>query len=145
MAFKEFANIKLDAGDIVVQTDKELMVNWTHSNPHYCFGSPAMVNPIVIGCQPPPESEVEAYVNGVEKGKDSDDIIKKGEENNEENVDQKFIMNGVEKYFEDNEDNLSVYLNPKFNLYGDSKELQENLSEIQSQNNYNSDLLNIHV
>lgn len=48
-----------------------MMVNWTHSNPHYCFGSPVVANPIVVGCQAPPASEVEAYISGVGTGKNS--------------------------------------------------------------------------
>ena len=45
-----------------------MMVNWTHANPHYCFAAPVIANPIVIGCQEPPDSEVKAFITGVGTG-----------------------------------------------------------------------------
>lgn len=58
------------------------MVNWTHANPHYCFGSPVIANPIVIGCQEPPDAEVSAYINGVGTGELGESTTESEPENN---------------------------------------------------------------
>jgi hypothetical protein len=48
--FEVFADIRLDSGDIAIQTNKELMLNFTHANPNFCVAAPTVVNPIIIGC-----------------------------------------------------------------------------------------------
>jgi hypothetical protein len=48
--FEQFADVRLQIGDISIQTSKELMLNFTHAVPNFCLASPIVANPIVIGC-----------------------------------------------------------------------------------------------
>ncbi|KAM3127056.1 hypothetical protein pb186bvf_020829 [Paramecium bursaria] len=55
--FTNFSRINIESGDIIVQTDQEIQLNWTHAIPNYCYSAPLVANPIVIGCEMPKESE----------------------------------------------------------------------------------------
>ena len=48
--FEGFADVRLQNGDIAIQTSKEIMLNFTHSVPLFCLGAPIVANPILIGC-----------------------------------------------------------------------------------------------
>ena len=130
------------------------MLNWTHANPHYCLAAPVVANPIVVGCQEAPESEAEAFINGVgngkkqkkgskvkgekkeKEGKESKDEKndKKKEEKGEKGEDEKKSDKGeeseeldlIEDFFED--DDVHVIFLPFMDTYNSSKEYQSELN-----------------
>lgn len=48
---KHEAKLNIESGDIIYQTPKEILIDFIHSVPSFCIGSPAIVNPVITGCQ----------------------------------------------------------------------------------------------
>ncbi|KAM3146575.1 hypothetical protein pb186bvf_001544, partial [Paramecium bursaria] len=110
--FTNFSNINIESGDIIVQTDQEIQLNWTHAIPNYCFSAPAAVNPIVIDCQMPKEEDINNYLTGLGSQRKEEQKVQNNDEISEESEEERA---GEENMGE--EDSLSIHAQQKLKTF----------------------------